>query len=131
MLTVKGRVGLVLDGRTLGWPAILMMSGAWPPPAPSVWKLWIARPLIAAIVSSTKPALVERVGVDGDLDVVFVGHRQAGVDGGGGGAPVLVQLQPAGAGLDLLLERLGQAAVALAEDARVDRQSLERPGASA
>ena len=32
-----------------------MMSGAWPPPAPSVWKLWIVRPLKAAIVSSTKP----------------------------------------------------------------------------
>ena len=33
----------------------LMMSGAWPPPAPSVWKVWIVRPLNAAIVSSTKP----------------------------------------------------------------------------
>ncbi|MDT4787004.1 hypothetical protein FQZ97_193710 [compost metagenome] len=40
---------------TFGWPQILMMSGAWPPPAPSVWKAWIVRPLIAAIVSSTKP----------------------------------------------------------------------------
>ena len=28
VLTVNGRVGLVLDGRTLGRPAILMMSGA-------------------------------------------------------------------------------------------------------
>ena len=32
-----------------------MMSGAWPPPAPSEWYVWIARPLIAAIESSTKP----------------------------------------------------------------------------
>ena len=32
-----------------------MMSGAWPPPAPSVWKAWIVRPANAAIVSSTKP----------------------------------------------------------------------------
>jgi hypothetical protein len=32
-----------------------MMSGAWPPPAPSVWKAWIVRPLKAAMVSSTKP----------------------------------------------------------------------------
>ena len=32
-----------------------MMSGAWPPPAPSVWKAWMVRPLNAAIVSSTKP----------------------------------------------------------------------------
>ena len=32
-----------------------MMSGAWPPPAPSVWKAWMVRPLNALIVSSTKP----------------------------------------------------------------------------
>ena len=34
---VKGRVGLVELGSTLGKPQALMMSGAWPPPAPSVW----------------------------------------------------------------------------------------------
>ncbi len=50
-----GPVGLVDDGSTLGRPATLMMSGAWPPPAPSVWKAWIVRPLKAATVSSTKP----------------------------------------------------------------------------
>ena len=33
-----------------------MMSGAWPPPAPSVWKVWIVRPLNAATVDSRKPA---------------------------------------------------------------------------
>ena len=54
--TVYGSVGFVDDGRTLGLDAILRMSGAWPPPAPSVWYVWIARPAIAAIVSSTKPA---------------------------------------------------------------------------
>ena len=32
-----------------------MMSGAWPPPAPSVWKAWMVRPWKAAMVSSTKP----------------------------------------------------------------------------
>ena len=31
------------------------MSGAWPPPAPSVWKVAMARPLKAARVVSTKP----------------------------------------------------------------------------
>ena len=31
------------------------MSGAWPPPAPSVWKAHSVRPLVAAMVSSTKP----------------------------------------------------------------------------
>ena len=33
-----------------------MMSGACPPPAPSVWYAWIDRPPIARSVSSTKPA---------------------------------------------------------------------------
>jgi hypothetical protein len=46
---------LVDDGMTLGRPQTLMMSGAWPPPAPSVWKAWMVRPLIAATVFSTKP----------------------------------------------------------------------------
>ena len=56
--------------------ARLMMSGAWPPPAPSVWKVAIVRPLNAAIVSSTKPGFVQRVGVDRDLHVVAVGHAR-------------------------------------------------------
>ena len=37
VLTVCGRVGFVDDGSTLAYEAIRMMSGAWPPPAPSVW----------------------------------------------------------------------------------------------
>lgn len=36
VLTVYGIVGLVDDGRTFGKPAQRIMSGAWPPPAPSV-----------------------------------------------------------------------------------------------
>ena len=40
---------------TFGRPQTLMMSGAWPPPAPSVWKAWMVRPLKAATVFSTKP----------------------------------------------------------------------------
>ncbi len=55
VLRVNGRVGLVEDGSTLSKPATLMMSGAWPPPAPSVWKAWMVRPLNALMVSSTKP----------------------------------------------------------------------------
>ncbi len=46
---------MVEDGSTLGSAEILMMSGAWPPPEPSVWNEWTARPSKAAIVSSTKP----------------------------------------------------------------------------
>ena len=37
VFTVKGMVGLVEDGRQLGSPQTRMMSGACPPPAPSVW----------------------------------------------------------------------------------------------
>ncbi len=37
VLTVCGRVGLVELGSTLACPATVMMSGACPPPAPSVW----------------------------------------------------------------------------------------------
>jgi len=52
VLRAYGRVGLVEDGRTFGWEATLMMSGACPPPAPSVWYVWIGRPPIAASVDS-------------------------------------------------------------------------------
>lgn len=51
-LTVYGRVGLVEAGSTLASPDTRMMSGAWPPPAPSVWKVWMVRPSIADRVSS-------------------------------------------------------------------------------
>ena len=37
VLTVCGRVGFVEDGSTFGAEATVMMSGACPPPAPSVW----------------------------------------------------------------------------------------------
>ena len=53
MFTVCGRVGFVDDGSTLCCEATVMMSGAWPPPAPSVWNVWIERPAIAASVLST------------------------------------------------------------------------------
>ena len=52
---VYGMVGLVELGRKLASPTTLRMSGAWPPPAPSVWKAQRVRPLVAAMVFSTKP----------------------------------------------------------------------------
>jgi hypothetical protein len=63
------RVG---GGRAARWPApqTLMMSGAWPPPAPSVWKAWMVRPLMAAMVFD-EAGLVQRVGVDHHLHVVW------------------------------------------------------------
>ena len=101
-----------------------MMSGACPPPAPSVWKAWMVRPLNALMVSSTKPELVERVGVDHHLHVVVVGDRQAAVDRGRRRAPVLVQLERAGAGLDHFLQRRRPRRVALAGEAEIDRQAV-------
>ena len=53
VFTVCGRVGFVDDGSTCGCPATVMMSGACPPPAPSVWYAWMPRPAIAARVSWT------------------------------------------------------------------------------
>jgi hypothetical protein len=47
---------LVDDGSTFACETTSMMSGAWPPPAPSVWKALIERPPIAASVDSRKPA---------------------------------------------------------------------------
>ena len=108
-----------------------MMSGAWPPPAPSVWKAWIVRPLMAAIVFSTKPDLVQRVGVDHHLHVHVVGDRQAAVDGGGRRAPVLVQLQRAGAGLHHLHQRVGARGVALARRGRGSSGRRRAPASSA
>lgn len=52
---VYGRVGFVLLGSTFACSTTEIMSGAWPPPAPSVWYVWIVRPLMAARVRSTKP----------------------------------------------------------------------------
>mmetsp|Transcript_9890 Transcript_9890/g.20638 ORF Transcript_9890/g.20638 Transcript_9890/m.20638 type:complete len:285 (-) Transcript_9890:2274-3128(-) len=56
VLRVKGRVGLVEEGMTLGSPHTAMMSGAWPPPAPSEWYVWMVRPLNAASVCSRQHA---------------------------------------------------------------------------
>lgn len=55
VFVVNGLVGFVDDGKIFFSPAIFIMSGAWPPPAPSVWYVWIVLPAMACIVSSTKP----------------------------------------------------------------------------
>ena len=57
-------------------------------------------------------ALVERIGVDGHLHVETIGDAQRGADRSGSRAPVLVNLQAAGSGLDLFFERLVHRAVA-------------------
>ncbi len=62
---------------------------------------------------------VKSVGMDRHLDIVAVGNAQAVVDGRRCGAPVLVEIESHGTGLELGLQRLGQAGVALAEKADV------------
>ncbi len=64
-------------------------------------------------------AFVQRVGVNGDLDVHVVGHRQRAIDGGGRRPPILMQLEPASTGLDLFDEPLRLAGIALAEEAEI------------
>ena len=126
VLTVKGRVGLVEDGSTFGRPHNLMMSGAWPPPAPSVWKAWMLRPLKAAIVSSTKPdSLSVSVWIATAMSNCSA-TDEAAVDRRRGRAPILVQFEAAGAGLDHLDQRARVRRVALAEEAEIDRQPLGR-----
>ena len=69
---------------------------------------------------------VERVGVDHHLHVVVVGDRKAAVDRRRRRAPVLVQLERAGAGLDHLLERRRARRIALAGKAEIDRKGVGR-----
>ena len=52
--------------------------------------------------------------MDHHLHVHVVGDGQAAVDGGGGGAPVFVQFQRTGAGVDHFDQRFGAGSVAFA-----------------
>ena len=110
----------------MGRPQTLMMSGAWPPPAPSVWKAWMVRPFNRGDGVLDEAGFVQRVGVDHHLHVPVVGDGEAAVDGGGGRAPVLVKLERAGAGLDLLDQRGGQRGVALAGKGEVHGEAFGR-----
>ncbi len=126
VLIVNGRVGLVDDGKTFGSPHNLMMSGAWPPPGP----FGVEGVDVAALEGGDrvldKARFVERVGVDRDRDVELLGDTEAGIDRRRGRAPILVQFEPAGAGLDHLDQGPRVRGVALAEEAEIDRQPLGR-----
>ena len=86
----------------------------------------MVRPLNALIVSSTKPEFVERVGVDHHLHVVFVGDPQAAVDRRGRRAPVLMQLERTGTGLDHFFQRRRARGIALAGKSEIDRKRVRR-----
>lgn len=70
--------------------------------------------------------LVEGVGVQGDRHAGRVGDAKAGVDGRGGGPPVLVQLETRRSGAQLLPQRVLADRVALAEQGDVHRPGVER-----
>ena len=82
-----------------------MMSGAWPPPAPSVWYMWMVRPLDRREGVFEEAALVQRVGMQLHLEIELVGDRQTRVDHRGHRAPVLVNLQPEAPAFHLVDER--------------------------
>nr|GEW53102.1 chaperone protein DnaJ A6, chloroplastic [Tanacetum cinerariifolium] len=67
---------------------------------------------------------VQGVSVDRHLNIILIGDAQAVVDGRRRRAPVFVQLEADGPGLDLLDQRLGQADVALAGKADVHGERL-------
>ena len=64
-------------------------------------------------------SFVDGVGVDGHLNVEFVGGFETGVDGRGGGAPIFVEFQAAGACFDLFGERRFGGGIALAEKTEI------------
>ncbi|MNY02071.1 hypothetical protein D3C86_1346280 [compost metagenome] len=70
-------------------------------------------------------AFVQRIGVDHHLHVVFIGHRQAIVDGGRRRAPVLMQFQRGSAGKDHLFQRRWQRGIALAGEREIHREGIE------
>ena len=78
------------------------------------------------MVSSTKPDFVERVGVDHHLHVVIVGDRETAIDRRRCRAPVFVQLQRAGAGLDHFGKRRRSRGVAFAGEAEIDGEFIGR-----
>ena len=109
-------------------PATVMMSGACPPPAPSVWYAWIAPAGDRARgCPATKPASFSVSVWIATCTPVCVGHPQAGVDRGGRRAPVLVQLEP-GRSRPRSCSRSASCAdgVALAEQRDVDRPGVQR-----
>ena len=60
-----------------------------------------------------EPRFVQRIGVNRDLHVEFVGDAETCVDRGRSGSPVLVKFQSDRARADLLPQRLGCRTIAL------------------
>mmetsp|Transcript_4918 Transcript_4918/g.11772 ORF Transcript_4918/g.11772 Transcript_4918/m.11772 type:complete len:412 (-) Transcript_4918:759-1994(-) len=69
-------------------------------------------------------ALVEGVGVDGDLDVVLLGSAESTVNGTGGSAPVFVKLEASSTSSNHFLEAVLEGGVALAGESKVERKRV-------
>ena len=119
VFTVYGRVGLVDDGSTLGKPQAPDDVGR----VAATGTLGVVGVDGAAghcrqrILDET--GFVQRVGVDGHLDIEVLCDRQAVVDRRRRGAPVLVQFQPDRAGGDLFGQGPGREALPLPRNPRL------------
>mmetsp|Transcript_17477 Transcript_17477/g.48748 ORF Transcript_17477/g.48748 Transcript_17477/m.48748 type:complete len:417 (-) Transcript_17477:586-1836(-) len=69
-------------------------------------------------------ALVQRVGVESDRNVLLLRQREAGVNCGGRGAPVLVELEPHRPCCNDVFQALGRCGVALPSEAKVHRNAV-------
>src|SRR5258708_3485114 len=64
---------------------------------------------------------VECVGMDGCLDIMFVGDAEAAINGGWSPTPVFVELEADGSSGDLLGQTGGQRGIAFAGEAKIKR----------
>ena len=107
-----------------------MMSGAWPPPAPSEWIRVDRAPLERAQRVLDESGFIQCIGVDGDLNVELIGHPKAGVNGGRSRSPVFVKLQSDCPCANLFPQRLRSRTIALAKKTEIHRillRSLQHP----
>src|SRR5258708_31108366 len=66
-----------------------------------------------------KAGFVDRVGMNRYLDIVLVGNLQTSIDCRRGRAPILMQLQSAGAGFNLFRERRQRTGISLAQETKI------------
>jgi hypothetical protein len=123
---VNGRVGLVDDGKTFGSPANLDDIGRMAAAGAFGVKGVDGPALERADRRLDEAAFIQRVRVERYLDIETIGDRETAIDRGGRRAPILMQFQTAGAGLDHFNKRGGFAGVAFAEESEIDRQAFRR-----
>ena len=126
VLRVKGRVGLVEDGKHVLQACDLDDVGRVAAACAFGVEGMNGAALEGLHRVLDKTRFIQRIGVQHDLDVVVVGNRKAIVDRRRRRAPVLMQLQRTGAGLDHLDQRGRPRRVAFAGNAEIDGKRIER-----